>query len=76
MTSLAIIVSIIFLFVLLIGPITYILALIKPTPKPIIILLSTISIITGIYWITIPTPVQFLGLLPITLGILAIKHRT
>jgi hypothetical protein len=76
MTSLAIIVSIIFLFVLLIGPITYILALIKPTPTPIIILLSIISIITGIYWLTIPTPVQFLGLLPITLGILAIKHRT
>jgi hypothetical protein len=71
MASLALLVSIILIFIILIGPITIILAKIK-FPKIIVYILSTISFISGIWFCSIGIPVWYIGLIPIYCGYVAI----
>jgi hypothetical protein len=72
MASLALLVTIIILFTLLVGPITYLLAKIG-FPSIIIYVLSLISILIGINFCLIATPVWYLGLLPIYCGYISIR---
>ena len=73
MASLAIIAAIVFLFILFIGPITYILARIG-LPSFIVWILSTCSIISGI-WLSITLPhIFYVGLIPIYFGYISIQR--
>jgi len=70
--SLALMVTAILCFTIFIGPITYFLAKIK-FPRIIIYLLSLLSIIIGINFCLLITPVWYIGLLPIYCGYLSIR---
>jgi hypothetical protein len=72
MASLALLVTIIVLFTILLGPITYFLAKLK-FPKFFIYLLSIISILCGISFCCIPIPVWYIGLIPIYFGYISIQ---
>lgn len=75
MASLAIIVCVIFLVVLLSGPIVFILSKFTLFPKTIIQLLSMITIIVGLWWFMIMvTPVRFIGILSAYFGWRAIQN--
>jgi hypothetical protein len=73
MASLALAASIVVLFVLLIGPITYLLSRLN-FPSFIIYPLSILSIISGIWFISIALPIWYLGLIPIYLGYISISR--
>jgi hypothetical protein len=76
MASLAIIVSIIFLFMILIGPSVLLLDKLKILPKIIIQFLSVICTVCGLWWIfTLVTPIRWLGLFPIYCAYLATKPK-
>jgi hypothetical protein len=76
MASLAILVSILFLIVILIGPMCYILTSFEWMPKWIVWTFGLISIIIGGWWLCLPLPiVRFIGLLPIFLGIKIIQRK-
>jgi hypothetical protein len=69
MASLALIVGIIFLIVVLSGPILYIIAKINILPYFIIDILAVIVLGLGLWWaFIIPTFIRFLGLLTALLG--------
>lgn len=72
MDSLALLVTIIILFTLLVGPITYLLAKIRFS-SIIIYILSLVSILIGINFCLIATPVWYIGLLPIYCGYISIR---
>ena len=77
MASLALLVSVIFLFVALIGIFSYILSKINWMPKIFIWIMGSISIITGIWWFVIMpvNVIRFFGLLTAYLGFLAIRSK-
>ena len=76
MASLAILVSLILLFVLIVGPITYILAKINAIPNIVIYLLSILSIGSGLWFFFLPIPaVRYLGLVSVLLGVCSINAR-
>lgn len=74
MASLALVASIVVLFILLIGPITYLLSRLNFT-SIIIYPLSILSILSGIWFTSIALPIWYLGLIPIYFGYISI-HRT
>lgn len=71
MASLALLVSIIVLFTLLLGPITYLLAVLK-FPKIIIYPLAALCFFVGINFCMIAIPTWYLGLIPIYCGYVSI----
>lgn len=76
MESLALLVCILFFFVISIGPISYGTSLLPFIPKWIKIIFAVMSMLTGIWWLTLPTSgVNMLGLLPIYLGYLSLPKR-
>lgn len=76
MASLALTVALIFFFVLLIGPVVYLLSWIRIIPNFLIFILAVVSILSGIWWIFLPIGmIQFLGLFSIVLGLAAINIR-
>lgn len=74
MASLALAASIVVLFVLLVGPITYFLSRLN-FPSIIIYSLSILSILSGIWFISIALPIWYLGLIPIYLGYISIQRK-
>jgi hypothetical protein len=69
MASLALVVAIIFLVVILSGPLLYLIAKINIVPYIIIDILGILVIGLGLWWtFTIPTFIRFLGLLTVLLG--------
>lgn len=77
MESLALLVCILFFFVISIGPISYSISLLPFIPKWVKIIFGMASMLTGLWWLTLPTSgVNMLGLLPIYLGYLCVsKHE-
>lgn len=73
MASLALVVSIIFLFVLLIGPLTYLLSRVG-CPSLVIYLSSIVSISIGLWFCLTGIPIWYIGLIPIYCGYLSIKR--
>lgn len=70
MASLALVASLVFLFILLIGPITFILAKFKWFPKWMLFILASICFFSGIWFVLLPISVaRFVGLIPIVVGI-------
>lgn len=72
MASLALAASLVFISILLIGPLTYLLAKIR-FPKFIVYLFSTLSIFSGFWFMTIGLPIWYIGLVPIYCGYTSIK---
>ncbi len=76
MASLALLVSIILLFVILLGPATWLLSKSIYIPKFIIWIMGLASIIIGIYWFFLPVNfLRFFGLLTAYLGWVAIQSK-
>lgn len=76
MASLALIVGLIFLTVLLSGPLVLIISYCKFIPTIIVEIFSLLVILLGLWWIfTLTTSIGFIGLIPIVCGIKAISHR-
>jgi hypothetical protein len=76
MASLALLVMIIFLFVVLLGPATWILSKCKLIPSFIIYIMGSLSILIGIYWCFLPVNLlRVFGLLTAYLGWLAIQSK-
>ena len=76
MESLALLVAIMFLFVICIGPITYGISLIPFLPKWIKISFAVISILAGLWWLTLPTNgVNLLGAMAIYLGYVSLPKE-
>jgi hypothetical protein len=75
--SLAIIVSLIFLVVLLLGPTTYLLSRFNFVPQFIIWIMGIFCIVIGIWWFfVLPVNIiRFIGLLTAYLGWLAISSK-
>jgi hypothetical protein len=72
MISLAVVVSFILMVVFLIGPLTYLMSRIG-LPKIVIYLFSSLSIVSGLWFMTIGLPLWYIGLLPIYCGYISIK---
>jgi hypothetical protein len=72
--SLALIVSIILLFIILIGPIAYILSKLN-FPKFIVYIFSLLSILSGLWFCFIGLPIWYIGLIPIYLGYISWPKR-
>jgi hypothetical protein len=69
MAGLALIVSLMFLSVLLIGPLTYLLSLFSWIPKIVIRIFSLICLFVGAYALFIPVPLfRILGLVDIVVA--------
>jgi hypothetical protein len=76
MASLAIIVSIIFLVVLLSGPICFVLSGFNFIPTWIVVLLSLFTIVCGFWFFLLPiTGVRYIGILSVLLGAVALNNR-
>jgi hypothetical protein len=73
MASLALIVSLVLLFTVSIGLITYILSRLH-FPSFIIYLLSILSILNGLWFISIGLPIWYLGLIPVYFGYISIQR--
>lgn len=70
MASLALIVSLIFLSVLIIGPLSYLISCFSWMPKLIVWLLAILTIIIGLWSIFIPVPLfRILGLMDLAIGL-------
>jgi hypothetical protein len=73
MASLALAASIVFLGVLIIGPITYILSLFHWIPDLLILIIALLCIAVGIWWLLLPIPfIKYYGLVDIFCGYKAI----
>lgn len=69
MFSLAILASITFIVVLLVGPLSYLLTKIIDLPSWIIYLLAIANIGIGLWWLLLPIPnIRFIGLIDILIG--------
>jgi hypothetical protein len=76
MASLALMVALLFLILIICGPILLILNKINIFPKAIIDFLAVLCILYGIWWIFIVvTPIRWIGLMPAYCGYLAIKPK-
>jgi hypothetical protein len=76
MASLALIVSVLFLAVLLFGPIVILLKKINILPEFIIKILGIFCIFAGVWWFTITIfPIRFIGLIPAYCGYLVIRSK-
>jgi hypothetical protein len=74
--SLALLVTIIFLGMILFGPLLLLINKLNIFPKTIIQLLSVVCAIYGLWWtLTLVTPIRWLGLLPIYCAYLATKSK-
>jgi len=71
--SLALVVSIIVLITLFIGPLAYLLSRLNFSSF-IIYILSTLSIIQGIWFCSIGIPIWYIGLIPIYFGYISIQR--
>jgi hypothetical protein len=70
MASLALIVSLIFLSVLIIGPLSYLISCFSWMPKLIIWLLAALTIFIGLWALFIPVPLfRILGLIDLAIGL-------
>ncbi len=76
MASLALLVTLMLLFVVLLGPATYLLSKSIYIPRFIIWIMGLFSIGIGIYWFFLPVNfLRFFGLLTAYLGWLAIQSK-
>jgi hypothetical protein len=76
MASLALVVSLLFLLVLLIGPTVYILSLFHWMPNVLIYLLGIMCVLIGIWWVSLPLPmIRYYGLVDIIIGYKVIANR-
>jgi hypothetical protein len=77
MTSLALLVSMIFLLIITSGPIVYILSFINFIPNWLILSTGIIVFLLGVYWFAMMPiwPINFLGLIPMLFCIWAIDKR-
>ena len=76
MASLALIVSVIFFSVILIGLASLIMSRIYWIPNIIVYALSIISILLGLWWLLLPISViKYTGLIPVFCGYYAINYR-
>lgn len=76
MASLALLVGLIFIVVLLSGPICFILSKISIIPNWTINILAVITILTGIWWLCLPIgPIKYVGILTIWLGFLSMRSK-
>jgi ABC-type glycerol-3-phosphate transport system permease component len=74
--SLAFVVSIMFLLVLVSGPLCYLLSLFKWMPNWFIWTIAICNIFIGLWWLMLPISIiRYLGLINIVLGILSIQKR-
>lgn len=73
MASLALAASIVVLSILLLGPLTYLFARIG-FPKILVYLFSGLSILSGLWFMTIGIPIWYIGLFPIYCGYVSIKR--
>ena len=71
MASLALMASLVVLFTILLGPITYLLAVWK-FPEAIVYTLSLLCFFCGINFCILGIPVWYLGLIPIYFGYISI----
>ena len=70
MASLALVVSVIILFIVLIGPLTLVVNLFKFIPSWIKIILAIVCILSGIWFAALPINfMRLLGLIPVVIGI-------
>ncbi len=76
MASLALLVTLMLLFVVLLGPATWLLSKSEYIPKEIIWIMGLLSIGIGIYWFLLPVNfLRFFGLLTAFLGWKAIESK-
>jgi hypothetical protein len=76
MASLAILVTIIFLSVLIIGPMSYLLSLFDWMPKFVVWIMGLLCILVGGMTFTLPVPfLKVLGLIDIAIGFKIISDR-
>lgn len=76
MASLALMVGLIFLGILLIGPISVGISHLQFVPNAIAYLFAMFSIIAGMWWFLLPTSaVRYLGIIPVFCGYYVINHR-
>jgi hypothetical protein len=76
MASLALLVTLMLLFVILLGPATWLLSKSVYIPRFIIWIMGLLSIIVGVYWFFLPVNIlRFFGLLTAYLGWLAIQSK-
>lgn len=73
MVSLALAASAIILLILLVGPLSYLFARIG-CPRFIVYLFSGLSIVCGLWFMTIGIPIWYIGLFPIYCGYVSIKR--
>lgn len=70
MASLALLVSLIFIIVLLIGPLSYVLSLFDWMPRFIVWVLGLSCIFVGIWWFLLPIPaIRYYGLVDVFIGL-------
>lgn len=75
MASLALMVAMLFIAVILSGPLSFLLSKIKIVPKIVVYIVATFSICIGLWWvIVVPTVIRYLGLLSTLLGYAAINN--
>jgi len=76
MGSLVLLVSLMLLFVTLLGPATWLLSKSRFIPNFIIWIMGLLSMVVGIYWFFLPVNfLRFFGLLTAYLGWLAIQSK-
>jgi hypothetical protein len=76
MASLAVIVGLLFLTVLISGPLCFILSKIKIIPNLIINILSILVILIGVWWFCLPIgPIRYVGILTALLGYYSIRSK-
>jgi len=73
MASLALAASLVVLFTIFIGPLTYLIARLN-FPSFLVYLLSTISIVNGFWFACIGLPVWYIGLIPIYFAYISIQR--
>lgn len=73
MASLALAASLVVLLTIFIGPIAYLTARLH-FPSFIVYLLSLLSILNGLWFISIALPIWYLGLVPIYFGYISIQR--
>lgn len=71
MASLALVVSLIMLTIILVGPLTYILARLN-FPSVIVYIMSIFCVVSGVWFAMIGLPVWYFGLIPIYFGYISI----
>jgi hypothetical protein len=76
MASLALLVGLIFLSVLLIGPISIFTCRFKFVPNFIAYVLAIVNIVLGMWWFLLPiTAIRYVGIIPVFCGYMIINQR-